>query len=162
MTICRFLFEKTPPPLTQADRPKNKNCIRPKNRYQAVAFKEQNMTDPMTGSNSLPEVTQADREAGWPFAHFHCLPDRQMRERWFAGYYDKSDEGAIIQVLARHRSNAIDKARTEALEEAERAAWSLSIAELAEICPMRGGETEVVWIRRAIRDAIRALKESGQ
>ncbi len=51
-------------------------------------------------------VTQADREAAWPFADFHCLPDKQMHERWFSGYYDNLPQGGAIQAFARHRTAA--------------------------------------------------------
>lgn len=54
-------------------------------------------------SGSLVPVTQEDRKEAWPLAQFHCLPDRQMRERWFAGFYDTRGEGAPIRTLARHR-----------------------------------------------------------
>lgn len=52
------------------------------------------------------EVTQADREAAWPYAGFHCLPDRQMHERWFSGYYDNLGQGQAIRDFARHRHQA--------------------------------------------------------
>lgn len=59
------------------------------------------------------EVTQADREAAWPFAHFHCLPDQQMHERWFSGYYDNLPQGSAIQAFARHRQSADAASRAE-------------------------------------------------
>lgn len=52
-------------------------------------------------------VTQADREQAWPFARFHCLPDSQMRERWFEGHYDDQSEGAAIQAFRAHRVAAL-------------------------------------------------------
>lgn len=48
-------------------------------------------------------VTQADRKAAWPYADFHCLPDSQMTERWYAGYYDSLPQGAAIRAFAHHR-----------------------------------------------------------
>ena len=51
----------------------------------------------------MVEVTQADREAAWPFADFHCLPDTQMRERWFSGYYDNLPQGRAIQAFSTNR-----------------------------------------------------------
>ena len=63
------------------------------------------------------EVTDADREAAWPYADFHCLPDRQMRERWFSGYYDDHPQGAAIKDFARNRL-AATKAALEAAEQA--------------------------------------------
>jgi hypothetical protein len=66
-------------------------------------------------ADGVEAVEQVDREAAWPFARFHCLPDQQMRERWFAGYYDKGSplhpEGDAIQAFARHRIAAIAAAR---------------------------------------------------
>lgn len=55
---------------------------------------------------SATTVTHADREAAWPYAGFHCLPDRQMRERWFSGYYDNLEQGKAIRAFARHRQSA--------------------------------------------------------
>jgi hypothetical protein len=48
-------------------------------------------------------ITDADREVAWPYADFHCLPDRQMWERWFSGYYDSTDHGHAIRAFAAHR-----------------------------------------------------------
>jgi hypothetical protein len=48
-------------------------------------------------------ITNADRDAAYPYANFHCLPDRQMHERWYAGYYDNLPQGAAIRDFARHR-----------------------------------------------------------
>lgn len=59
-----------------------------------------------TVSQEAVEVTQADREAAWPYAGFHCLPDRQMHERWFSGYYDNLGQGQAIRDFARHRQQA--------------------------------------------------------
>ena len=56
-------------------------------------------------------VTQADREAAWTYAGFHCLPDSQMRERWYSGYYDNLPEGAAIQAFARHRQQSLKATR---------------------------------------------------
>lgn len=64
---------------------------------------------------SATTVTHADREAAWPYAGFHCLPDRQMRERWFSGYYDNLGQGQAIRDFARHRQQA-----ERAFEERER------------------------------------------
>jgi len=56
-----------------------------------------------TQDNPPVEMTPEDRQAAWPYAKFHCLPDSQMRERWFDGYYDNLSEGAAIRDFARHR-----------------------------------------------------------
>ena len=57
-------------------------------------------------------IEPIDRVAAWPYARFHCLPDRQMRERWFSGYYDDDrDAGAAIRSFAEHRE--AEAARTE-------------------------------------------------
>ncbi len=71
----------------------------------------------------MVEVTQADREAAWPFSRFHCLPDRQMRERWFSGYYDNNSvEGSAIQAFARHRAEALRIVQSAIDAERERCA----------------------------------------
>lgn len=46
------------------------------------------------------KVEQRHRDAAWPYAKFHCLPDSQMRERWFSGYYDEQSEGKAIRDFA--------------------------------------------------------------
>ena len=52
-------------------------------------------------------ILDVDRKAAWPYAKFHCLPDRQMRERWFQGYYDNLSEGQAILDFAIHRETAL-------------------------------------------------------
>lgn len=49
------------------------------------------------------KIEQVDREAAWHYADFHCLPDIQMSDRWFSGYYDNLDQGHAIRAFARHR-----------------------------------------------------------
>lgn len=58
----------------------------------------------------LVTVLPCDRTAAWPFADFHCMPDVQMRERWFSGYYDTLSEGAAIRSMAAHRLAALEAA----------------------------------------------------
>ena len=65
------------------------------------------------------KVTHADREAAWPYAGFHCLPDRQMHERWFSGYYDNLGQGQAIRDFARHRHQA----ERDTLARMEPVAW---------------------------------------
>lgn len=65
------------------------------------------MTTHEDGLREALAVTQADREAAWHYAGFHCLPDRQMRERWFSGYYDDTAYGEAIRNFARHRIAAL-------------------------------------------------------
>lgn len=117
------------------------------------------MTDP---KHTEPVVTQADRDAAWPFADFHCLPDRQMRERWLTGYYDNLPQGAAIQAFARHRitTTATLTAQVEALT-AERdalrrgLAWLRShIAEVDDDNSYWGGPS-----RREYMEAPAILKE---
>lgn len=50
-------------------------------------------------------ILDIDRKAAWPYADFHCLPDRQMRTRWFEGYYDELPQGKAILDFAIHRGN---------------------------------------------------------
>lgn len=57
----------------------------------------------------MVEVTQEDRKAAWEYADFHCLPDSQMRHRWFSGYYDEQPQGAAIQALAHHRQAGVQQ-----------------------------------------------------
>lgn len=96
------------------------------------------------------EVTQADRDAAWPFADFHCLPDVQMRERWFVGYYDNMGQGAAIRSFARHRAAGI----AEGTEEAAVIAHQRYDELLADECEK---QAEAVW---EVVDAIRAAKEN--
>ena len=51
-------------------------------------------------------ATKADRKLAWPYADFHCLPDGQMTERWFSGYYDNLPQGHAIRAFAQHRINS--------------------------------------------------------
>ena len=52
-------------------------------------------------------ITQADRDASWNYADFHYLPDSQMRERWFAGYYDNLPQGHALRAFATHRIKSL-------------------------------------------------------
>lgn len=54
-------------------------------------------------SEGVGGITHADRVAAWPFADFHCLPDSQMRERWYLGWYDNLEQSAAIRAFAQHR-----------------------------------------------------------
>jgi hypothetical protein len=66
--------------------------------------------------------TQEDREVAWHYNDFHCQPDRQMRDRWFAGYYDNQPQGDIIRVFMRHRLAAEERGKRMALEAAAKVA----------------------------------------
>lgn len=57
------------------------------------------LTEAVASLSYDDEVAQVDRERAWPFARFHCMPDCQMRARWFEGYYDDQPEGAAIQAF---------------------------------------------------------------
>lgn len=71
----------------------------------------------------LVTVLPCDRTAAWPFADFHCMPDVQMRERWFSGYYDTLSEGAAIRSMAAHRLAALEEGREQAAGLAEMGDW---------------------------------------
>jgi len=47
------------------------------------------------------EVTQADRDAAWPFRESGYRNDRSTKAKWDAGVYDRSARS--IQAFARHR-----------------------------------------------------------
>jgi len=86
------------------------------------------VVDPSQSARDAADVTPEDRTAAWDFRRFHCLPDSQMRYRWFAGWYDRLSEGKAIQVLAAHRIAA--EQRGHARGEAERAALDTEITRL--------------------------------
>lgn len=76
--------------------------------------------------------TQEDREAAWPYNDFHCLPDRQMHDRWLAGYYDNLPQGAVIQAFMRHRLAAEERGARMALEAGDR--WLQQQYGLSPLC----------------------------
>lgn len=81
-------------------------------------------------------VTNADRAAAWDYNSFHCLPDRQMKERWLSGYYDDQPAGRAINSFASHRIATTKSAqeRIKALEDALQMLLD-SIAGSANISP---------------------------
>ena len=77
-------------------------------------------------------ITDADRRAAWPAARFHCLPDTQMRERWFAGWYDDRPEGYAIRNIAGHRAD-VEDAHRRGVAEGLKLAHDMVVATLQQI-----------------------------
>jgi hypothetical protein len=110
--------------------------------------------------------TQEDREAAWPYNDFHCQPDRQMRDRWFAGYYDNQPQGAIIRAFMRHRLAAEERGARMALEAAAKVADKIEGAAHVVHCVADQSEDEGDRIyygstndpHRLVRQAERLLK----
>ena len=101
----------------------------------------------------MPEVTQEDREAAWPFRP-SCYRDIPLtRVKWEAGVYD--DAAPCIKAFARHREASV------AAKEAEIAALQAKCDALARALgkigtTYKGNNARLIHSETQIRDIARA------